>query len=92
MPPMLLTARELAERLGVSRARVVRWARLGTIPSIRTSKGRWVFSLDAVAAALRPASDEATRRADDEFRLNQARELLQAFERDCAARAKGGSR
>jgi excisionase family DNA binding protein len=67
MPPVLLTARELAQRLDVSYDAVVAWARRDVIPSIRDSRSRRWFNLDSVLAALRSGDDinsdrmEATR-------------------------------
>jgi excisionase family DNA binding protein len=53
MPPVLLTARELAQLLDVSYDAVLAWARREVIPSIRDSRNRLLFNLDAVLLALR---------------------------------------
>lgn len=53
MSDELLTAREVAGKLGVSAETVLRWAREGKIPAVRlpgTKRGRWRF---------RPAEIEA---------------------------------
>jgi excisionase family DNA binding protein len=54
MPPILLTARELAARLDVSYETVLGWARREEIPSIRDGRNRLLFNLDSVLSALRP--------------------------------------
>ncbi len=53
MPPVLLTARELAERLDVSYETVLAWARRDEVPHIRDSRNRLLFNLDSVLLALR---------------------------------------
>jgi excisionase family DNA binding protein len=53
MPPVLLTAHELANRLDVSYETVLGWARRDEVPSIRDSRNRVLFNLDAVLTALR---------------------------------------
>jgi excisionase family DNA binding protein len=53
MPPVLLNARELAQRLDVSYETVLAWARRDEIPSIRDSRNRLLFNLDSVLQALR---------------------------------------
>ena len=52
MPPVLLTARELAQRLDVSYETVLAWARCDEVPSIRDSRNRLLFNLDSVVLAL----------------------------------------
>jgi excisionase family DNA binding protein len=52
MPPILLNARELAERLEVTHGTVRDWERMGRIPAIRTGR-RVMFNLDSVIRALR---------------------------------------
>ena len=60
MPPILLSARELADRLDVSYDTILGWARRDEIPSIRDGRNRRLFNLDSVLSALRPlASSEA---------------------------------
>jgi excisionase family DNA binding protein len=54
MPLVLLDGHELADRLGVKQADVMRWARVGKVPSIKTGCGRVLFNLDQVVEALRP--------------------------------------
>lgn len=56
MPPILLTARELAARLDVRYDTVLGWARRDEIPSIRDGRNRRLFNLDSVLNALRPVS------------------------------------
>jgi excisionase family DNA binding protein len=53
MPPVLLTARELAERLSVSYESVLQWARRDEIPCIRDGRKRVLFNLDRVLTAMR---------------------------------------
>jgi excisionase family DNA binding protein len=53
MPPVLVSARELARRLTVRYETVLHWAALGKIPSLRDSRNRVLFNLDAVLKALR---------------------------------------
>jgi excisionase family DNA binding protein len=53
MPPVLLTARELAARLDVSYEAVLAWTRRDEIPAIRDSRNRLLYNLDAVLLALR---------------------------------------
>jgi excisionase family DNA binding protein len=55
MPPILLDARELADRLEVTPGTVYDWERLGRIPSIRTGR-RVMFNLDSVIRALRASA------------------------------------
>lgn len=51
MPPVLLTGRQLAERLDASYDDVLSWSRRDIIPSIRVS-GRVYFDLKKVLRAL----------------------------------------
>jgi len=53
MPPVLLTAHELADRLDVTYETVLGWARRDEVPSIRDSRNRLLFNLDSVLLALR---------------------------------------
>ncbi len=53
MPPIVLSAPELADRLDVSYESILNWARKGSIPSIRDGRNRLIFNLDAVLNALR---------------------------------------
>jgi excisionase family DNA binding protein len=46
----LLTARELAERLGVSTETTLRWTRRGALPAIRLPSGAVRFDEDAIDA------------------------------------------
>ena len=48
---LLLTSRQVAERLGVSRERVARLARRGLFPG-RKIGGRWVFDDDELYEAI----------------------------------------
>lgn len=52
MPPVPLTARELAGRLDARYDDVLSWARRGVIPSIKSGGVRY-FILDQVLRALR---------------------------------------
>jgi excisionase family DNA binding protein len=69
MPPVLLTPRELADRLSVSYETVLAWARRGEVPSIRDSRNRVMFNLDAVLTVLCSGiaveETEAAGREDD---------------------------
>lgn len=51
-PPLFLTARQLAERIGVSATQVRSLAREGRIPEIVVGKNTRRYDLDAVVAAL----------------------------------------
>lgn len=53
MPPVILDADELADRLQVTRRTILSWARQGRIPSIRDGRGKPLFNLDQVLLALR---------------------------------------
>jgi excisionase family DNA binding protein len=53
MPLVLLTPRELAQRLDVSYETVLAWARRYEIPSIRDGRNRVLFNLDSVLTSLR---------------------------------------
>jgi excisionase family DNA binding protein len=53
MGSVLLTADELAERLAVSPATVIAWARAGKIPEVRLSGRTRRFDFDEVMAATR---------------------------------------
>ncbi len=57
MPPILLSARELAARLDVSYDTVLGWARRDEIPSIRDGRNRRLFNLDSVLSSLRPGPE-----------------------------------
>jgi excisionase family DNA binding protein len=63
MPPRIVTAGELAKCLNVTYDTVLGWARRDEIPSIRTSRGRRLFVLDAVLTRLREKSPR--KRADE---------------------------
>lgn len=60
MPPIILEAVELAERLEVTSRTILSWARRGHIPCIRDGRRKILFNLDQVLQALR-ARQEATR-------------------------------
>lgn len=51
MPPVLLDARQLADKLDATYEDVLRWARQGLIPSIKTG-GKRYFNLNQVAKRL----------------------------------------
>jgi excisionase family DNA binding protein len=53
MTGRLLTAREVAEQLGVTPATVLRWTRLGHLPAIRLPGGAVRYDGDEVGAWLR---------------------------------------
>ena len=55
----LLTAKELAERLGVSSLTVHEWARTRRIPSVRPTRKTIRFDYDAVVEAV-TKDDQAT--------------------------------
>jgi excisionase family DNA binding protein len=46
----LLTAREVAELLGVSAETILRWTRDGKLPAIRLPSGAWRFREDDLEA------------------------------------------
>lgn len=54
MTGRLLTAREVAELLGVSTETILRWSRRGDLPAVRLPSGAWRYregELDAWLAA-----------------------------------------
>lgn len=51
--PELLTAREVAELLRVSRSTVIGWTRRGLVPYVSTPTGYLRFTRDTVRALLR---------------------------------------
>jgi hypothetical protein len=53
MPPILLDARELGERLRVRPETILSWARKGHIPTLRGAQRTVLFNLDHVIEALR---------------------------------------
>ena len=60
MPPVLLDARQLAQRLDASYHDVLQWARRDVIPSIKVG-GRYYFDLKKVAMALNQRSTASPR-------------------------------
>lgn len=46
----LLTARQVAEELGVSVHTVLRWARAGKLPGVQLPGGAWRFEPDEIKA------------------------------------------
>jgi excisionase family DNA binding protein len=65
MPPVILDARDLAERLDVSYPTVLDWARRGKIPHLRDGRRRLRFNLNAVLDALSRKSDRAHQTVSD---------------------------
>ena len=64
MPPILLSARELAQRLDVSYETILSWTHRGKIPTIRDGRNRLIFNLDTVLKSLRagvPADPEGRK-------------------------------
>ena len=55
-PPLFLTARQLAERIGISTGQIRSLAREGRIPEIVVGKNTRRYDLDAVIAALKTKS------------------------------------
>lgn len=51
-PPLFLTARQLADRLGLSAGQVRDLARTGRIPEVVVGRNTRRYELDAVVAAL----------------------------------------
>ena len=60
MPPVLLDAHQLAERLGATYHDVLKWARRDMIPCIKVG-GRYYFDLKKVAIALNQRSTASPR-------------------------------
>ena len=60
MPPVLLSARQLAQRLDAQYVDVLHWSRRGMIPCIRVG-GRVYFDLKKVARALNQRSTAEPR-------------------------------
>jgi excisionase family DNA binding protein len=71
----LLTARELAELLGVSAETVLRWTRRGEMPALRLPGGTVRYRPDAVEAWLeaRATTADATDRELSDTRASRAR-------------------
>ena len=63
MTEPLLTARELAELLGVSGETLLRWTRAGKVPALRLPGGAIRYRPNAIEAWL---EERATGTADDE--------------------------
>lgn len=64
MSPILLSARELAQRLDVSYETILSWTHRGKIPTIRDGRNRQIFNLDTVLKWLRarvPADPEGRK-------------------------------
>jgi excisionase family DNA binding protein len=57
MPARLLTARELADELGLSAETVLRWTRTGRLPGFRLPSGQLRYRRDEIEAWL---NDHAT--------------------------------
>ena len=59
-PERLLTSRELADFLGVSRRALLRWTREGLIPAVTSDSGVVQYCPDEINAWLksRPITDE----------------------------------
>lgn len=58
MPPELLTATELSERINAKHADVLKWTRRGYIPAIKAG-GRYYYNLAPVIEAIRRHRREA---------------------------------
>jgi len=65
MPPIIVNARDLAERLEVRYETVLTWVRRGKLPHIRDGCGRYLFNLNTVLETLRQKSLDARRAADE---------------------------
>lgn len=63
-PKELLTSRELAERLGISRETVRQWVKRSVIPEIIISRTVRRFELSAVMDALRKRSSKGGNDAE----------------------------
>jgi excisionase family DNA binding protein len=61
MAPVFVDARGLAERLYVSYDTVLGWVRRGRIPHVRDGRGRLLFNLNAVLAALLQSPQEDSK-------------------------------
>ena len=53
MPPILVDAKTLSERLGVSYQSLLTWTRRGKVPHLRNGRGQIYYNVDAVLDALR---------------------------------------
>lgn len=53
----LLTSGPAAQRAGVHRDTLKRWARLGYIPAVRTPSGQFLFNPEDLDDLLHPAAD-----------------------------------
>jgi excisionase family DNA binding protein len=62
MTDRLLTARQLADRLGVSAGALLRWTRAGEVPAVKLPSGAIRYRPDAIEAWLaeREMADGAT--------------------------------
>jgi excisionase family DNA binding protein len=64
MPPVFVSAHDLADRLDVTYDTVLTWARRGKIPHVRDGRGRLLFNLDSVLEALLGKPQEPCHEAD----------------------------
>jgi excisionase family DNA binding protein len=64
MPPVFVSAHDLADHLDVTYDTVLTWARRGTIPHVRDGRGRLLFNLDSVLGALLRKPRESCHKAD----------------------------
>jgi excisionase family DNA binding protein len=83
----LLTARQVAELLGVSAETVLRWTRVGELRGYRlpgTARGRLRYRLDEVEAWLerRATTDAANREASTTRNRARRREAYGSLESD----------
>lgn len=90
--PALLAADQLAQRLGVTRATVARWARDGRIPSHRVGKRTWFVLAEVQAATFQPAKAPSAAVATGQSDAAQPEELARYLEIIGGRQARGDGR
>jgi excisionase family DNA binding protein len=68
----LLTARELASRLGVSTGSLLRWTRAGDVPAVKLPSGAVRYDPEAVAEWIAERSTGAADRGVSTTRIDRA--------------------
>ena len=67
MRSVFVDARGLADRLKVSYATVLQWARRDKIPCVQSGRGRYLFNLDSVLESLAPKDEPNTPKQGGEL-------------------------